>query len=195
MATAAAARHTARTMPTILIRTATPDDAPAVAAIYAPIVTDTTISFELQAPSVAEMRQRIAATLPLLPWLVGEDAQGAICGYVYASKFRERAAYQWAVEVTAYVRSDCRGRGVGRQLYTRLFTLLAELGYCQAVAGITLPNDASVALHEALGFEPASRFRDVGYKHGAWRDVGFWQKALQPLPVAPSAPRDFKGLG
>jgi phosphinothricin acetyltransferase len=176
------------------IRTATPDDDAAIAAIYAPIVTDTAISFELQPPTVAEMRQRILATLPLLPWLVGEDAQGAVCGYVYASKFRERAAYQWAVEVTAYVRSDCRGTGVGRQLYTRLFASLADLGYVQAVAGITLPNAASVGLHEALGFEPATRYRNVGYKHGAWRDVGYWQKALQPLPAAPAAPRAFKGL-
>lgn len=191
MATPAGSLHTRRTM---RIRTATPDDDAAIAAIYAPIVTDTAISFELQPPSRAEMRQRIVATLPLLPWLVGEDAQGAVCGYVYASKFRERAAYQWAVEVTAYVRSDCRGTGVGRRLYTRLFNLLADLGYVQAVAGITLPNDASVGLHEALGFEPATRYRNVGYKHGAWRDVGYWQKALQPLPMAPTAPRAFKGL-
>jgi phosphinothricin acetyltransferase len=194
MATPAGAAQTAGTMSTTLrIRTATPDDAAAIAAIYAPIVTDTAISFELEAPSAADMRQRIVATLALLPWLVGEDAQGAVCGYVYASKFRERAAYQWAVEVTAYVRSDCRGQGIGRQLYTRLFSLLAELGYVQAVAGITLPNAASVGLHEALGFEPATCYRQVGYKHGAWRDVGYWQKALQPLPVAPVAPRAFKG--
>jgi phosphinothricin acetyltransferase len=197
MAAPAAAPQTARTMSTSLrIRTATPDDAAAIAAIYAPIVTDTAISFELEAPSVADMRQRIVATLARLPWLVGEDAPGApggVCGYVYASRFRERAAYQWAVEVTAYVRSDCRGQGVGRQLYTRLFSLLAELGYVQAVAGITLPNAASVGLHEALGFEPATCYRNVGYKHGAWRDVGYWQKALQPLPAAPVAPRAFTG--
>ncbi len=181
--------------PTLRIRTARPDDAAAIAAIYAHVVTDTAISFELEAPDTDEMRRRITATLPLLPWLVGEDAQGAVCGYVYASRFRERAAYQWAVEVTAYVRSDCRGSGVGRQLYTRLFSLLTDLGYCQAVAGITLPNTASVGLHEALGFEPVARYRNVGYKHGAWRDVGYWQKALQALPVSPTAPRAFNGLG
>jgi phosphinothricin acetyltransferase len=193
MATAAGWRHTASTMTFSLhIRTATPDDAAAVAAIYAPVVTDTAISFELEAPSVAEMRRRIGATLIALPWLVGEDAQGAVCGYVYASRFRERAAYQWTVEVTAYVRSDCRGEGVGRRLYTRLFALLAELGYVQAVAGITLPNAASVGLHEALGFEAATCYRNVGYKHGAWRDVGYWQRALQPLPATPETPRAFK---
>jgi L-amino acid N-acyltransferase YncA len=197
MAAARGARHTAVTMSpslTLSIRTATPDDAAEVATIYAPIVNDTSISFELEAPDVAEMRRRISATLPLLPWLVGVDAQGRVCGYVYASRFRERAAYQWAVEVTAYVRSDCRGAGVGRQLYARLFTLLAELGYVQAVAGITLPNGASVGLHEALGFEPVTHYRNVGYKHGAWRDVGYWQKTLRPLPAAPTAPRAFNGL-
>ncbi len=176
------------------IRTANPADADAIAAIYAPIVTDTAISFELEAPGAAEMARRIAATLPLLPWLVGEDGAGGLRGYVYASRFRERAAYQWAVEVTAYVRADCRGQGVGRRLYTRLFELLAGLGYFQAVAGITLPNAASVGLHEALGFEAVSRYRNVGYKHGAWRDVGYWQKALQPLQAAPAAPRAFNGL-
>ena len=183
------------------IRTAKPDDAAQIAAIYAPIVTDTAISFELEPPSVDEMRRRIEATLPVLPWLVGVDedvgadgdAQGRICGYVYASKFRERAAYQWTVEVTAYVRSDCRGTGVGRRLYTRLFEVLAGLGYFQAVAGITLPNDASVGLHEALGFVAATCYRNVGHKQGAWRDVGYWQMALQPLQTHPLAPRAFKG--
>lgn len=181
------------------IRTATSADAPAIAiaiaAIYAPIVNDTPFSLELEAPSVAEMRGRIETTLPRLPWLVGEDPQGRACGYVYASKFRERPGYQWAVEVTAYVRSDSRGSGVARQLYMRLFELLAELGYCQAVAAITLPNEASVGLHEALGFEPVARLHKVGYKHGAWRDVGYWQRALQPLQNPPALPRAFNGLG
>lgn len=175
------------------IRTATPDDAAALAAIYAPIVTDTVISFELQAPDAAEIRRRIEATLPLLPWLVGEDAQGTVCGYVYASRFRERAAYQWAVEVTAYVRADCRGSGVGRRLYTRLFELLSALGYSQAVAGITLPNAPSVGLHEAMGFTAVARFEKVGYKLGRWHDVGYWQKALQPSQLEPPPPRAFAG--
>ncbi len=180
------------------IRTATPADAEAIAAIYAPIVTDTAISFELEAPSVAEMRRRIAATLPQLPWLVGVDEGGEseqharICGHVYASPFRERAAYQWAVEVTAYVRSDCRSTGVGRRLYTRLFEVLTALGYFQVVAGITLPNAASVGLHEALGFEAVARYRNVGHKQGVWRDVGHWQKALQPLRD-PLPPQPYNG--
>ena len=173
------------------IRTATPDDAAAVHAIYAPIVVETAISFELEPPSIDEMGHRITATLATLPWLVAEDEAGAVCGYVYASRFRERAAYQWAVEVTAYVRADRRGQGVGKRLYARLFELLGELGYYQAIAGITLPNAASVALHESLGFEPVTAYRNVGFKLGAWRDVGYWQKALRELAPPQQPPRRY----
>lgn len=176
------------------IRTATPDDAAAVAAIYAPVVEHTTISFEAEPPDAAEMRARIEKTLVSLPWLVAEDAAGRVCGYVYvyASKHRERAAYQWSVDTTVYVREDMRGQGVGRALYGRLLPLLAELGYCQAFAGVALPNAGSVGLHEAIGFQPIGVYRNVGYKHGAWRDVGWWQKALRPLET-PVTPRMFAG--
>ena len=172
----------------MLIRIARLDDAPAIAAIYAPIVEHTPISFELVPPSVEEMRRRIAKTQQTLPWLAGEDAQGRLCGYVYASKLRERAAYQWSVEVTVYVRDDCRGQGVARRLYGQLFEQLVALGYYQAFAGITLPNDASVGLHEALGFECIARYRNVGFKLGTWRDVGYWQRALRALQLAPLPP-------
>lgn len=171
------------------IRSATLDDAQAIADIYAPIVRDTTISFELEAPTAAEMRARIDRTLPILPWLVSVDDAGRVDGYVYAGKHRERAAYQWAVDVTAYVRADSRGRGLGRRLYEALFGQLVELGYYQAFAGIALPNEASVRLHESLGFERLGIYRRVGFKHGAWRDVGWWQKELQPVVDAPDAPR------
>ena len=172
------------------IRVATADDAEAIARIYAPIVANTVISFELDVPSVDEMRGRIVATLARFPWLVSEDAHGAVDGYVYASRHRERAAYQWSVDVTAYVREDARGRGVGKRLYGRLFEELAKLGYFQAFAGIALPNDASVALHESVGFVQLGIYRGVGFKRGAWHDVGWWQRALQ-APSAPHAPLSF----
>lgn len=172
------------------IRVATVQDAEAIAAIYAPIVSGTTISFELEPPSADEMRSRIATTLQRLPWLVSEDSAGRVDGYAYASRHRERPAYQWSVDVTAYVREDARGHGVGKRLYARLLDALARLGYGQAFAGIALPNDASVALHESVGFSPLGIYRRVGFKMGAWRDVGWWQREL-PTPSAPQPPHTF----
>lgn len=179
------------------IRTATPQDAAAVQAIYAPIVRHSPISFEVEPPTVAEMERRIVITLARYPWFVGEDDAGRVCGYVYASQHKERAAYRWAVDVTAYVREDCRGQKVGQRLYRRLLAELAALGYHQACAGITLPNEGSVALHESVGFKPVGVFRDIGFKFGAWRDVGYWQCALQAAGVAgePAEPRVFSVAG
>jgi L-amino acid N-acyltransferase YncA len=173
------------------LRTATPDDAEAIAAIYGPIVANTTISFELEPPSVAEMQSRIESTLRRLPWLVSVDAVGCVNGYVYASKHRERAAYQWSVDTTAYVREDSRGQGVGRRLYEALFDELVKLGYVQAFAGIALPNAASVGLHESVGFKPLGVYQQVGYKLGRWHDVGWWQKTLQQPVERPAEPRAF----
>lgn len=173
------------------VRTALPADAQAIAEIYAPIVKATAISFELEPPSVEEMRARILSTLQRLPWLVAVDTADTVKGYVYASRHRERAAYQWSVDVTAYVHADARGTGVGKRLYRALFAELTELGYYQAFAGIALPNAASVALHEAMGFEPLGVYRSVGFKLGAWHDVGWWQKTLQNFSGEPSAPRAY----
>lgn len=170
------------------VRIASPEDAAAIAAIYAPIVEQTAISFELEPPSVDEMRRRIDTTLEVFPWLVHLDAMGAVDGYVYASRHRERAAYQWAVDVTAYVRADARGRGIGARLYRVLFDELVALGYCQACAGIAQPNVASVALHESVGFQRVGVYRAVGYKLGAWHDVGWWQREMQ----SPSAPEPLR---
>jgi L-amino acid N-acyltransferase YncA len=174
------------------IRSARAEDAASVAQIYQPLVQDSVISFELEVPSVEEMRRRIVATTARLPWLVCVDSHAVVEGYVYASRHRERAAYQWSVDVTAYVRAGCRGRGIGKTLYLRLFEELRALGYCQAFAGITLPNAASVALHESLGFKPIGVYRNVGYKLGAWHDVGWWQATLQ-LPDPPPVLRSFDG--
>ena len=170
-----------------MIRVATPQDAEGLLAIYAPIVRDTVISFELVPPTVAEMQQRVASTLEALPWLVCER-EGEILGYVYASRYRPRAAYQWAVEVSVYIQAACRRTGMGRALYTSLFAALELQGIRRFFAGITLPNDASVGLHESLGFEPLGVYRSVGYKFGDWHDVGWWQWPVQRDSTPPQPP-------
>jgi phosphinothricin acetyltransferase len=171
-----------------VIRLAGPADAEQVQAIYAPACL-TAVSFEAAPPSVEEMRRRILDTLPHWPWLVCDDA-GTIQGYVYAGRHRERTAYRWSVDVSVYVRADIRRRGVGRALYTSLFQLLAVQGFVNAYAGIALPNPASVGLHEAVGFWPVGIYRQVGYKNGAWHDVGWWQRPLGPHEPEPGAPKD-----
>jgi phosphinothricin acetyltransferase len=169
------------------VRLATPDDALGVQAIYAPIVRDTAISFEVEPPTVEEMRQRIDNTLAHLPWLVCER-RGDILGYVYASPHRTRPAYQWSVDASVYVHSGARRSGIGRALYHSLFALLVLQGFYQVYAGITLPNPASVGLHESLGFQPVGGYRAVGYTLGAWHDVGWRQRSLRPQTVPPTPP-------
>jgi phosphinothricin acetyltransferase len=170
-----------------MIRLATEADADAIAAIYAPVVRDTAISFELVAPDAGAFRAKIRDVLKLAPFLVSED-DGVITGYAYASTFRERPAYRFTVETSVYVHADFRGRGVGRALYEQLIPRLVTQGFRRAVAGITLPNDPSVRLHEALGFERVGVFRDVGFKFGRWHDVGFWERQLAPLEEDPAEP-------
>lgn len=169
------------------IRLARAADAEGILAIYGPIVRDTAISFELEAPTLEQMRGRIEATLPKYPWLAADSGNG-IAGYAYASKHRERAAYQWSADVSVYVASEARGRGVGRTLYTALLGMLEDLGYYSALAGIALPNPASVRLHESMGFRPIGIYRNVGYKLGAWRDVGWWQCKLREPGKDPRPP-------
>ena len=175
------------------IRFAEPDDAEAMLAIYGPIVAETAISFELEPPTLDAMRERIASTLAVLPWLVAED-DGELTGYAYASRHRSRPAYQWAVDVSVYVAPAARGRGVARALYEALFDVLRELGYVTALAGIALPNEASVGLHEALGFAPVGVYRSIGYKLGAWRDVGWWQLELSEAVEPTGAPVQLAAL-
>ena len=162
------------------IRAATTKDAAACAAIYAPYVTDTTISFETEPPTQAEMAERIAAAERTHAWLVLEDLEdgGRVVGYAYAGPWRSRAAYRWTCETSIYLEIGRRRTGSGRALYEALLARLAERGYRTAVAGMTLPNEASVALHRAMGFEPVGTFRQVGRKHGQWHDVAWTQRAL-----------------
>jgi phosphinothricin acetyltransferase len=162
------------------IRAATTEDAAACAAIYAPYVTDTTISFETDPPTQAEMAERIAAAERTHAWLVLEDLEddGRVVGYAYAGPWRSRAAYRWTCETSIYLEIGRRRTGSGRALYEALLARLAERGFRTAVAGMTLPNEASIALHRAMGFEPVGTFRQVGRKHGQWHDVAWTQRAL-----------------
>jgi len=171
-----------------MIRMATAADAEAAGRIYDPIVERTAISFELDPPGPAEMERRIGEILPFAPWLVDEHG-GEVRGYAYASKHRDRAAYQWSVDVTVYVDPRHRREGLGKGLYTKLFRLLRLQGFHAAHAGVTLPNGASVGLHEALGFRPVGVYRAVGYKLGAWHDVGWWQLELRERAGEPRPPR------
>lgn len=163
-------------------------DAAAVAAIYRPYVEASVISFEADPPGEAEMARRIGKTLETHPWIVYQDG-GRVLGYAYATEHSSRAAYRWAANVSVYVHEDAHRRGVGRRLYGVLFNFLRAQGMVNAYAGITLPNPKSVGLHEALGFRPVGVYDRVGFKCGAWHDVGWWQMALQPRPVMPTEPR------
>ncbi|MCA9520633.1 MAG: N-acetyltransferase [Myxococcales bacterium] len=176
------------------IRLAGAADAAAVAAIYRPMVESTPITFELVPPNAAELVERITVkVLPRYPWLVCYD--GASClGYAYATQFRARKAYDWSVEVSVYVAALARRRGIARALYGALFTLLRLQGFRRAIAGVTLPNPASVALHESLGFAFVGSFPRVGFKHGAWHDVGFFSLDLQPDLLDPAPPRTLLEL-
>jgi phosphinothricin acetyltransferase len=169
------------------IRLATPDDAGQVQTIYAPYCY-TPISFETGPPSIEEMRSRLVKVLGQYPWLVFEDGEDVL-GYAYATGHRERAAYVWSVDTSLYVRQGQLRRGVGRALYSRLLALLPLQGFVNAYAGVTLPNPASVGLHAAMGFRPVGVYTRVGFKCGAWHDVAWYQRALQPSPEEPATPK------
>jgi len=169
------------------VRAATPDDAAACAAIYAPYVTDTAITFETQPPTPAQMAERMATAALAHAWLVAEDA-GRVVGYAYGGRFHARAAYRWACEVSVYMESGRRRTGGGRALYEALLERLRERGFHVAVAGMTLPNEASVALHEAMGFAPVGTYRRIGFKLGAWHDVAWTQRELAPEHALPREP-------
>ena len=159
------------------MRDARPSDAPACAAIYAPYVTGTAITFETEPPSEGEMAARIEAAASSYAWLVLED-EGRVVGYAYGGRFHARPAYRWAAEVSVYLETGRRRTGGGRALYEALLARLRERGFRIAIAGMTLPNEASVGLHEALGFEPVGTYRRIGYKLGGWHDVAWMQRRL-----------------
>jgi phosphinothricin acetyltransferase len=177
------------------IRLADEVDAAAVRDIYAPVVENTVISFEDTPPSEGEMADRIADARPRYPWLVCE-IEDEIAGYAYAGQHRSRGAYRWSVDVSVYVAEERRRTGVGRGLYESLLELLRLQGFYNAYAGIALPNEASVSLHESLGFERVGVYESVGYKDGAWRDVGWWQLKLRDRDAeTPDQPRSVDEIG
>jgi phosphinothricin acetyltransferase len=172
---------------------ATPKDAGAIAGIYLPYVRDTVVSFEAVAPGVPEMRSRMTSTLATLPWLVVTDGED-VKGYAHANPHRARDAYRWSVDVSLYLDASIHARGHGRRIYTALLKLLAAQGYVNAYAGITLPNPASVGLHEALGFTTVGVFPDVGFKQQRWWDVGSWHRRLADPSGSPPEPRPWTEL-
>jgi L-amino acid N-acyltransferase YncA len=171
-----------------MVRHADPGrDADAIAAIYAPHVLEGIASFEVDPPSIAEMSRRIEVSTRTHPWLVAER-DGAVAGYAYASRHHARAAYRWAADVAVYVGAQHQRAGVGRELYAALLPLLVRQRLQIACAGVSLPNAASVGFHESFGFEPVGVYRQVGYKLGAWYDVGWWQLRLAGPTGEPEEP-------
>jgi phosphinothricin acetyltransferase len=152
-------------------------DAAACAAIYAPYVTGTVVTFETEPPSADEMAARIETASSSYAWFVLEQ-QGRVVGYAYGGRFHARPAYRWAAEVSVYLEPGRRRTGGGRALYEALLARLRERGFRIAIAGMTLPNEASVGLHEALGFQSVGTYRRIGYKLGAWHDVAWMQRRL-----------------
>lgn len=172
-----------------MIRTATPLDAPAMLAIYAHYVLHSAISFEEQVPTVEDFTERVRKYLSKWACLLAER-DGQVVGYACGSSHRERAAYRWSVETTVYVQHGQHRSGIGRALYDALLPQLAAAGYCNAYAGVALPNDASVALHRAVGFEPIGTFPRVGFKFDRWHDVAWFHRVLRDSPSgrAPAQP-------
>jgi L-amino acid N-acyltransferase YncA len=177
------------------LRLAGPADAAEVATIYAPFCLGTAVSFETTPPDEDRMRERISTLTQRYPWLVAVSETGEVLGYAYAGKHRERAAYRWSVDFTAYLAPEAKRRGIGTALYHALMKICQSLGYYRAFAAITLPNEASVRLHEKIGFRAIGVYRRVGFKLGRWHDVGWWSLDLLPeRELPPSEPRSIPDI-
>lgn len=168
-----------------LVRDASERDAQACVAIYSPYVNDTAVTFETVPPEPAEMAERIATARRTHAWMVLKS-EGRVVGYAYGAVFKPRPAYRWSCEVSVYVELGRQRSGAGRTLYGALFERLADRGFRTAVAGMTLPNDASVALHRVMGFEPVGTYRRIGWKHGGWHDVAWVQRRLATAQDPPA---------
>jgi len=166
------------------IRHATAQDGSTLLSIYAPYVTNTAVSFEVQVPALPEFTKRIEAIANAYPFLVCE-CNGEIAGYAYAAAHRERAAYCFDVDVSVYVAQGAQGQGIGTALYERLFPLLVSQGYYTAYAAITLPNEASCLLHQKFGFRKIGVHQKTGHKFGQWHDVLWLDKPLKDYAIVP----------
>lgn len=180
----------------IELRAATPDDADHIAAIYAPYVATNAVSYETKAPTAREMKTRMSKTIEQYPWIVAEDQESdVILGYAYAKPFREGGPYRFAVETAAYVAGDLEGQGLRRSLYQALLSTLTEQNFTQAISRLTMPNDKTIQLHEAVGFRRAGVYREVCFKNGQWIDIGLFQRDLSEPGVPPAELKTFAEVG
>lgn len=177
-----------------VIRLATPADAQGILDIYSRYISDTSFTFETEIPSVEAFSERIASYIRNWPWLVCEAGDGIIAGYAYGARHRERTAYQWCVESSVYIHDDYQHRGLASALYSSLFSILKKQEYYNVYAVINLPNEKSVAFHEKMGFEYFATFKNVGYKLGKWKNVGWWQLVLNEYTDDPVPPTSFETL-
>jgi phosphinothricin acetyltransferase len=175
------------------IRPAQRGDAERIAEIYAGFVETSASTFEEKAPTAAEMLQRMESR-PRLPWLVAVDAADDVVGFAYASPHHERSAYRWSLTCSVYLHESAQRRGLASAVYRELFDVVRDLGYVTMYAGIVLPNDASVAAHERVGFRPVGIYPRPGFKLGAWRDVGWWWLPLRDPPEQPAEPAEWDAL-
>jgi len=175
------------------IRLATKNDAAEILEIYSPYILNTTISFETELPTVEQFQKRIEDCLQKYPWIVCV-IEGRIAGYVYASKHREREAYQWTCECSVYIHDDFKGREMGKKLYELLFQILKLQQFRNVYAGITLPNDASIKLHEKCGFMKFAHYENIGFKFGNWHSVGWWKLQINEYDLPPPPPLKLSQL-
>jgi len=173
-----------------MIRTATTSDTESILKIYAPYIENTSYTFETEVPTIESFKERISHYQESWPWLVCEIG-GVVAGYAYGSRHRERVAYQWSVECSVYVHDNYQRRGVARALYTALINILKLQGFRNLYAVINLPNDKSVSFHEQLGFEYFATYKNVGYKLGRWKNVGWWQLQVNEYSMEPEPPLKF----
>ena len=177
-----------------LLRLADEKDAAGILSIYAPYIESTSFTFETEVPSIEEFSERIKMYLTNWPWLVCE-IDGVIAGYTYATRHRERTAYQWSTECSVYIHDDFQQMGIARALYTALFEILKKQGFRNVYAVINLPNEKSVSFHVRCGFEYFATYEKVGYKLGKWKNVGWWRLIINEFDDEPAAPIKFSELG